>query len=631
MPLSPAERLESGRHRAVFSHAKAPGSHAWTGMERAPNVFAKRFAKRDAQHRPSPAMFPPKQEVQITTQQILKRFGRIDILFNNAGIVAGGRDSRNGDGDVGSLFRHQRAKHVSVCRAVIPGFLEQGGGVILNASSCTALRSVPDRSAYSATKSAVLSMTRSMAIDYAAANIRVNCLCPGTVDTPSLHERLGNSPEMWKKFVARQPLGRLGKAEEIAQAALYLVSDEAGYMTGTAFKSMGACRSEYGIGFCSLERTGSCCTVQRGDRDHCAGGRRSFGGTMASLPEVARNCNALWEAPWATADPSSRQFAELSDEYGGSPAGRFLAAFTGHALCLDYFGPPAKEDEVFGAALHGEAATRTWRITPTNAWLQDGVDLPRANLYLSRSISLPERGSSLLIEEQVENRSSSPRGIHWVQHLTLGPPLLEPGEAFVQASVDNCLSWPLGYEGNAVLPDSIDFAWPKAPTLDGSGIDLRNPFEQQGKGFVVAARVSQTSPLAFVAAANVRIGIMLLYCFRRERIFHGSPSGRKNACRWCSSGRGSLGRGGWSSAPPPCRSGQEVIRNMGSLFDTPVERILPAGGRYRARYAICLATFAADVRALQQVAVDEDAFTLSFSDGTPDLEVAAPEVGRFLG
>lgn len=176
------------------------------------------------------------QEVQITTQQILKRFGRIDILFNNAGIVAGGKIHEMATATWDRCFAINVRSMFLFCRAVIPGFLEQGGGVILNASSCTALRSVPDRSAYSATKSAVLSMTRSMAIDYAAANIRVNCLCPGTVDTPSLHERLGNSPEMWKKFVARQPLGRLGKAEEIAQAALYLVSDEAGYMTGTAFQ-----------------------------------------------------------------------------------------------------------------------------------------------------------------------------------------------------------------------------------------------------------------------------------------------------------------------------------------------------------------------------------------------------------
>ena len=176
------------------------------------------------------------EEVQATVQQILQRFGRIDILFNNAGVVTGGKIHEVTTAAWDSSFAVNVRSMFLFCHAVIPVFLKQGGGVILSTSSCTALRSVPNRTTYSATKSAVLSMTRSMAIDYAAANIRVNCLCPGTVDTPSLHERLGDSPEMWKKFVERQPLGRVGQAEEIANAALYLVSDEAAYVTGTAFQ-----------------------------------------------------------------------------------------------------------------------------------------------------------------------------------------------------------------------------------------------------------------------------------------------------------------------------------------------------------------------------------------------------------
>jgi NAD(P)-dependent dehydrogenase (short-subunit alcohol dehydrogenase family) len=176
------------------------------------------------------------EDVQRTVEQILARFSRIDILFNNAGIVAGGRIHEMTTESWDSSFAVNVRSMFLFARAVIPGFLQQSGGVILNTSSCTALRSVIDRTAYSATKSAVLSMTRSMALDYAKDKIRVNCLCPGTVDTPSLHERLGDSPEKWKQFIARQPLGRLGTAVEIAQAALYLVSDDAGYVTGTAFQ-----------------------------------------------------------------------------------------------------------------------------------------------------------------------------------------------------------------------------------------------------------------------------------------------------------------------------------------------------------------------------------------------------------
>jgi meso-butanediol dehydrogenase / (S,S)-butanediol dehydrogenase / diacetyl reductase len=176
------------------------------------------------------------EDVHRSVQQVLQRFGRVDILFNNAGIVVGGKIHEVPTNSWDRSFAVNVRSMFLLSRSVIPGFLERHRGVILNTSSCVALRSVADRTAYSATKSAVLSMTRSMAIDYAASNIRVNCLCPGTVDTPSLQERLGNSAENWRKFVERQPLGRIGTTEEIAQAALYLVSDDAAYVTGTAFQ-----------------------------------------------------------------------------------------------------------------------------------------------------------------------------------------------------------------------------------------------------------------------------------------------------------------------------------------------------------------------------------------------------------
>jgi NAD(P)-dependent dehydrogenase (short-subunit alcohol dehydrogenase family) len=122
--------------------------------------------------------------------------------------------------------------------AVIPFFHQRGGGVILNTASATALRAVPDRACYTASKGAVIALTRSMALDHVRDNIRVNCICPGTVDTPSLGERLAKFPdpaEARARFIARQPMGRFGTAEEIAAAALYLDSDDAAFVTGVAF------------------------------------------------------------------------------------------------------------------------------------------------------------------------------------------------------------------------------------------------------------------------------------------------------------------------------------------------------------------------------------------------------------
>ena len=179
-----------------------------------------------------------RDEVDRVVRTASERFGRIDILFNNAGIVPPGK--------IDAIDEQQwdRAMAINVksmylfCHAVIPAFKKQGGGVILNTASATALRAVVDRACYTATKAAVIGLTKSMALDYVRDNIRVNCLCPGTIDTPSLAQRIAAFPdpvEARKNFIARQPMGRFGTAEEIAEAALYLVSPQSGFVTGMAF------------------------------------------------------------------------------------------------------------------------------------------------------------------------------------------------------------------------------------------------------------------------------------------------------------------------------------------------------------------------------------------------------------
>ena len=177
-------------------------------------------------------------EVARTVRTVLEHFGRIDILFNNVGIVPRGKIHVISEAEWDRTMAINVKSMYLMCREVIPVFLEHGGGVILNTSSAVALRSVPDRVAYSTSKGAVLALTRSMAIDYVRDRIRVNCLCPGTVDTPSFRQRMAAFPdpkEALRQFIARQPMGRLGTADEVAQAALYLVSDEAQFVTGVAF------------------------------------------------------------------------------------------------------------------------------------------------------------------------------------------------------------------------------------------------------------------------------------------------------------------------------------------------------------------------------------------------------------
>ncbi len=179
-----------------------------------------------------------RDEVAGLVADIHSRFGRIDILVNNAGIVPHGKLHETSEEQWDRTFAVNVKSMYLLCHEVVPIMQRQGGGVILNTASATVLRKVPDRAAYSASKGAVLALTRTMALDYVKDGIRVNCLCPGTVDTPSLRQRLaafGDPEQARQRFIARQPMGRFGSAEEIAEAALYLVSDEAAFVTGVAF------------------------------------------------------------------------------------------------------------------------------------------------------------------------------------------------------------------------------------------------------------------------------------------------------------------------------------------------------------------------------------------------------------
>ena len=164
--------------------------------------------------------------------------GPVDILFNCAGYVHQGTilDCEIKDWDV-SFNLNVRSMYI-VSRAMLPKMIANGGGVILNmASVLGARKAAPNRLAYAASKAAVEGFTRALAIDHVKQNIRVNCVCPGTVDTPSLGDRINafaDPVQARKDFVNRQPMGRLATAKEIAETFVYLVSDESSFMTGQA-------------------------------------------------------------------------------------------------------------------------------------------------------------------------------------------------------------------------------------------------------------------------------------------------------------------------------------------------------------------------------------------------------------
>jgi 2-keto-3-deoxy-L-fuconate dehydrogenase len=169
----------------------------------------------------------------------LTRMGPLDVLFNCAGYVASGTILECTEEDWAYSFDVNVAGAYRLIRAALPSMLGLGGGSIINvASVASSVKGVPNRFAYGASKAALIGLTKSIAADFVQRGIRCNAICPGTVDTPSLHERLKNTGDYAKAletFIARQPMGRLGSASEIAALALYLASDESSFTTGQPF------------------------------------------------------------------------------------------------------------------------------------------------------------------------------------------------------------------------------------------------------------------------------------------------------------------------------------------------------------------------------------------------------------
>jgi 2-keto-3-deoxy-L-fuconate dehydrogenase len=167
---------------------------------------------------------------------LVQAAGPIDILFNCAGIVPNGSVLDCSSDEWEMAFDLNVTSMYRTIRAFLPGMLNKGGGSIINMSSvASSVKGVPNRCAYGASKAAVIGLTKSVAADFVTKGVRCNAICPGTVETPSLQERLratGNYESAYAGFVARQPMGRLGRSSEIASLALYLASDESSFTTG---------------------------------------------------------------------------------------------------------------------------------------------------------------------------------------------------------------------------------------------------------------------------------------------------------------------------------------------------------------------------------------------------------------
>ena len=355
------------------------------------------------------------------------------------------------------------------------------------------------------------------------------------------------------------------------------------------------------------------------------------GGHIAELRfarDAARpKANVLWESPWEGAAPGTLQARRLAGNYGPKGVGDFLVGYTGHALCLDYFGMPSADEVRQGLPLHGEAASRNWRVTHDRArsaathaaWR---VELPSTGLAFERGIELHKGESVAVFHEHVTNQRDSDHYFHWVQHVTLGAPLLDPGCSRVFLSGSRAKTWPLGYEGKSLVSLDREFCWPDAPREKGGTTDLSIPFGERGTGFVASVLLDVDRAIQFVAALNWRLGLVSGYLFRRED-FPWIAVWEENCAREYEPWKGTTQARGMEFGTTPMPIGKEATFLAGKLFYTLGWKRIPSRATQKVVYAAFLAEVPKCWRGVHNIQVEKNALVITGSGGSEKITIAA--------
>lgn len=344
--------------------------------------------------------------------------------------------------------------------------------------------------------------------------------------------------------------------------------------------------------------------------------------------------NVLWEAPWPLCDPDDAWSSEKSLVYGAPEAGRFLAGYTGHALCLDYFGDPPPERVAAGLGLHGEAAVTRWKMLdspePTSGQCDWVADLPLSRLRFKRKIRLCEGQSVVFVDESLYNQSDAEHHCDWVQHVTFGHPFVSNDASTVIASAQAGVTSSIAYGDQSLLPKQEYFSWPFVRLGNESEvIDLRKPFSSDGEGFLAGVMLDRDRQAEFVLTVNWKLRLGVGYCFRRDD-FPWMAIWEENCARQESPWNGTTRARGmeFGTTPLPASVNEGVPDKR--VLDAPKGCCVPANGKKTARYLVFLFAVPANVQSIEGVVPEGDTLRIFDAEGKTLLSIPANGCEAFL-
>jgi hypothetical protein len=298
------------------------------------------------------------------------------------------------------------------------------------------------------------------------------------------------------------------------------------------------------------------------------------GGHIADFRLCGSPINTIWEAPWPTIEPQTFSLIEHGPLYGDGAAARMLCGYTGHALALGYFGMPSSSEAAQGLPLHGEAVGSEWKLVgleckDESVSLTLEVHLPVYQLQFQRRIALRSDSIRALVQENVTNANDEPVEFQWVEHAAFGEPLFTEREASLFLSGTRGMTWHLGYEGRELLPNDLEFCWPKVYSNEGIALDLSSPFLQDRTGFVASVLTDASRTDGFVAVHNRQHALVAGYSFDRNR-FPWIALWEENRARSYPPWNGVTRVRGVEFGTSPMPLGLQQARENGTMFDTPV-------------------------------------------------------------